>query len=329
MITVVTGASGHVGANLVRGLLAADRAVRVMVRRDTRGVDGLDVERIEGDVRDPESLARAFAGADVVYHCAANISVDGSHGDDLVETNVDGPRNVVEAALEAGIRRLVHFSSIHALSEHPLDQPVTEANGLVAEDEPALPYSRSKAAGQREVLAGVQRGLDAVIINPSSVLGRHDYKLSYMGETIRDLAAGRLPALVPGGYDFVDVRDVVDTAIRAETRGRAGECYLVSGTYATVRELAALVGQAGGAPPPRWTCPMWLARCGAPFSVAWAKATGQRPKFTAASLQVLESNARTDHGKATGKLDHQPRPLAETIRDTLDWQRRAGFLKPS
>jgi dihydroflavonol-4-reductase len=325
MLTVVTGASGHIGCNLVRGLLAAGRRVRALVFRDERGLAGLECERAHGDVLDEGSLAAAFAGADVVYHCAANISVDGSVRDDQLRVNVLGPRNVAAACLAAGVGRLVHFSSVHALSEHPLAAPVTEANGLVTDDQRPLPYSRSKALGEKEIRAAVERGLDAVIVNPTGVIGPHDYKVSHMGETIRDLACGRLPALIPGGYDFVDVRDVVAGAQRAEQAGRPGERYLLSGNYLTVAELAALVCQVTGVPAPRLTCPMWVARAVAPLSAAWGKVRGARPKFTSASLQVLRSNGRTDCSKAERELSYTRRPALESIAATVEWQRSAGW----
>lgn len=326
MLTVVTGASGHIGCNLVRELLSRGRRVRVLVRKDLRGIEGLEVEQVVGDVLDPGSLAKAFAGAEVVFHCAANISVDGSQGQPLLEVNVKGPRNVARACLDGGVRRLIHFSSLHAISESPRDRAITEENDLCTDDEHALPYSLSKAAGELEILAAVGQGLDAVIVNPSGVIGPHDYKLSHMGETVRDLATGRLPALIPGGYDFVDVRDVVTATIAAEEMGRTGERYLLTGHYVTVRELAGLVHDVTGQPIPSWICPMWLARAAAPFSSMWGRMRCVRPKFTGSSLQVLRGNGNADHGKATRELAHSPRPTSETIRDTIAWQKKAGLV---
>jgi dihydroflavonol-4-reductase len=323
MLTVVTGASGHVGANLVRALLQKGRTVRAVVREDTRSIDGLEVEKVKADVLDPDSLEKAFSGAEIVYHCAANIVVAGKVPEPIIRVNTHGPMNVAEAALKNNVRRLIHFSSIHAISEYPLDEPVKESNGLVKDHERALPYSRSKAIGQHNVLGFVEKGLDVVVVNPSSVIGRHDYKLSHMGETIRDMAAGRLPMLVPGGYDFVDVRDLVETAIAAETKGRTGEAYLASGHYASVRELAELVHQGGGKKPPAMTCPLWVGYMASPFAVAWGTMLRKRPRFCAASLQVLQSNARTDNTKARTELGHEPRPLAETAADTVAWWRGA------
>ena len=324
-MTVVTGASGHIGCNLVRALLEQGHTVRALVRDDVRGIEGLNVERVPGDVLEPDSLDRAFAGAEVVFHCAANISVDGSVGDDQLRVNAEGPRNVADACLKAGVRKLIHFSSLHAISEFPLDQAITEENGLVKASENPLPYSRTKALGEEAIQAAVAQGLHAVVLNPSGVIGPHDYKVSHMGETIRDLATGKFPALIPGGYDFVDVRDVVKATLEAEKKGRAGERYLITGHYLSVVKLAAIVAEVTGRKAPGWVCPMWLARFAAPFSVAWGRLTGKRAKFTSASLQVLRSNGKADHSKATSELGHSPYPAIDSVAAVVAWQREAGW----
>jgi len=320
VLTLVTGASGLVGSNLVRELLARGRKVRALVREDTRGLDGLDVEQVQGDLLDPPSLERAFLGIDVVYHSAALISLDSRDVDRLHETNVVGCGNAMDAALNSGVARLVHFSSIHAFSEFPVDAPIDETRPFLTRNE-GIPYSHTKVGGQNAVQNAIERGLDAVVVNPTGIIGPYDFKLSPMGEVIRDLATGRLPALIPGGYNFVDVRDVVTSAISAETAGRTGECYILGGHFVTVKELAAVVEEVSGRPAPRLTCPMWLARFAAPFVETWGHMVGSRPKFTSASLQVLRSNGKVDISKAARQLGHSPRPLRKTVADTLAWQR--------
>lgn len=327
MTVVVTGASGHVGANLVRGLLARGRSVRVLIRKDRRAIQGLDVEDREGDVCDPASLRRAFEGADVVYHAAAHISILSSEWPLLESVNIIGTRNVVDACLASGVRRLVHFSSIHAICEEPLETPVDETHPLV--DSQNCPhYDRSKAAGEREVQRGIERGLDVVILNPTSIIGPHDYKPSHVGEVLLSLAQGKMPAVVEGGFDWVDVRDIVEGAIRAEEKAAAGSRFLLSGHWVSVQYLAGTVAEITGVPAPRFVCPMWLGRVGAPAATAFARLSGKRPLFTSASLRALNSHRRISHERATRDLDYHPRPFDETVADALQWFVATGRLAP-
>jgi len=326
MLVALTGASGHIGGNLTRALLEQGRPLRALVRPDEiSSIADLSVEQIVGDVLDPAALDRTFAGADVVYHLAARISVTGDEDYELYRINVEGTRQVVQACLRAGVRRLVHFSSVHAYHQEPLDQPIDETRGPSDRDG-VHAYDRSKARGEAEVLAGVQRGLDAVIVNPGSVLGPHDYRPSAVGQVIINLCRRKVPALVAGGYDWVDVRDVVSGAMAAEQRGRCGEKYLLTGHYRTIREFADLVAQVSGVAAPRFVSPMWLARVGAPFATVAAKVAGKEPLFTSRSLHALRNHQHVSHAKATRDLGYQPRPLRETLSATYDWFRETGQL---
>lgn len=329
MKITVTGATGHVGANLVRTLVAAGHHVRALTHSSrAAALDGLEVERVACDLTDPGSLGDAFAGSDRVFHLAARISI--APGDEhLVRAvNVDGTRNVVAACLAAKVPRLVHFSSIHALSSTPVDQPIDETRAP-AEGPRLPPYDRSKAAAEREVQAGVARGLDAVIVNPTAILGPYDFGPSPMGRVLLDLYHRRLPALVDGGFDWVDVRDVVAGALAAAERGRSGERYLLSGARKSVRELAALVEELTGVRAPRFVSPMWLARVGAPFATAAARMVGKAPLFTSHSLHALRNHVDVRHDKAARELGYTARPLRQTLQDTFAWFDAHGDLAPA
>src|SRR4030066_239919 len=160
MTVAITGATGHIGANLVRALIDKGTPTRCLVHVNCRAIDGLNIEKVQGDIRDLDSLCRAFEGIDVVYHLAASISLSMADWAQLEEINVRGTRNVVEACRRSGVRRVIHFSSIHALIQEPLNTPVDEARSLV-ESKRFPPYDRSKAAGEREVRQGIEKGLDA------------------------------------------------------------------------------------------------------------------------------------------------------------------------
>ena len=325
MTVVITGASGHVGANLVRALIDKDRPTRCLVHVHCQALGGLDTEIVQGDMRDPDSLCRAFEGADVVYHLAACISLSMSDWPVLESVNVLGTRNVVEACLRTGVRRLVHFSSIHAMVQEPFFTPVDELRPL-AEYRHYPPYDRSKAAAEREVRCGIEKGLDAVIINPTAIIGPHDYQPSYFGEALLSLAQHRLPALVTGGFDWVDVRDVVEGAMRAEKQAPAGAKYLLSGHWVSMCDIAAMVAEITGVSATRFTFPLWMAHLGVPIVNIMSRLNGKRPLYTSVSLRALKSNRHISHEKAARELGYRPRPFRETLVDTLRWFEENGQL---
>jgi dihydroflavonol-4-reductase len=328
MITLVTGASGHIGANLVRSLLAAGRRLRVAVHTDDRALAGLPVERIACDITERADVLAALEGVGVVYHCAARIAITKRDERGMMQTNLEGTRHLVEAALERGVRRFVHFSSIHAIACPRPDTPVDE-NGPLVDRRGGMLYDSSKAGAERIVLDAVRRGLDAVIVNPTAVIGPYDFKPSLMGEVILRLLSGRLPGLVPGGFNWVDARDVAAGAMLAEAKGRRGERYILGGAWESVAGLSRLVGEVSGVRTIRCVLPLWLAYVGLPFLAVGAALTGQRRLYTRDSLQTLSSYRSISTRKAESELGYTHRSLEETLRDTVAWfgqsgDRRAG-----
>jgi len=328
MIAVITGATGHVGVTLSRLLLSRGHRVRAIVRKDAEGLKGLEVEKLDGDLRNPESLARAFREADVVFHAAARISITRADMGQVAETNVGGTRNVIAACRQSGVRRLVHFSSIEALQPQPPDSPVDEERPFVRAH-PASPYAVSKAQAEGEVRRAMADGLDAVILNPTAIVGPWDYKPSLLGSAIMSIADGRLPMLVDGGFDWVDVRDVAEAALAAAERAPAGSRYLVGGRWASMTELAQLVCAVTGARLPGLTCPFWIAQAWAPFSSAFSRAMGKTPLFTGYSLGVLRAYRTVSHERASRELGYRPRDLEETIKDVCAWFEVNGYLRPN
>jgi dihydroflavonol-4-reductase len=302
----------------VRALLADGRNVRALIHTTVGGVEGLPIEIARADVLDRGSLEAGFAGADTVFHLAAKISAGWEPAALIRQVNIEGAGNVAEACRAAGVRRLVHFSSIEAFAPLPAGGTVNEACALAGPGGPSWSvYGLAKAEGERAVRAAIADGLDAVVLYPTAIIGPHDFRLSPMGEVLRSLARGRLPALVAGAnFDFVDVRDVVAAALVAELRGQRGEGYLVSGTRLSLIELARLWARATGRPAPRWAAPMWSARLAACFAPSIARLRGRRPLFTPESLRVLRNKFVVDRQKAERVLDYRPRPIEETLRDT-------------
>ncbi len=329
MRVVVTGATGHVGSNLVRALVRRGDDVRVVVRKRVSSLEGLEVERVDGDVRDAASLRAAFADAEIVYHLAAVISISGDRDGLVRAINVDGTRSVAEAALATGVRRMVHCSSVHAFDLYHGDRSKTidESWPRVPDSEPHFAYDRSKAAGERALREVMAKGLDAVIVHPSGVVGPYDFGPSRMGQVLLGLYHRSLPSLLDGGFDFVDVRDVTAGLIAAAERGKAGENYLLTGHFLRITELARIASEITGIASPRLNAPIWLAKLGVPVVEAYGRLRRKEPLYTRESLAVLESHGLFNRGKAERELGYVARPTEETVRDTYAWFEAAGMLK--
>ncbi len=319
---LVTGATGHVGNVLIRELLAAGERVRAMVLPNDRchSLEGLAVERVEGNVLEPASLERAMAGVTVVYHLAGIISILPGAEPLMRKVNVDGARNTALAALRTGVQRMVHVSSIHALERLPHGVVVDESTPFVADNFNDV-YDQTKAEGARAVLDIVTQGLDAIVVCPTGIIGPHDYLDSEMGDLILGFARKKLHFLVKGAYDFVDVRDVARGLILAARNGRSGEVYILSGARVEIPQIKQMVQDFVGIHTPHIVLPMWLAEACAAFTESFYRLTHSIPKFTHYSLQVVQENCNFSHAKAQQELGYTPRPLRETIADILTWRK--------
>jgi len=319
---LVTGATGHVGNVLVRELLAQKQQVRAMVlpNDNCASLQGLDIERVNGNVLDPASLDRAMDGVDVVYHLAGIISILPGAEASMRKVNVDGVRNTAQAALRAGVQRMVHISSIHAFKRMPHGICIDERVPF-APDSPAGAYDRTKAEGTLAVLETVEQGLDAVIACPTGVIGPYDYLDSEMGNVIRNFARKKLHFLVEGAYDFVDVRDVAKGLTQAAEKGRTGETYILSGARIEIAQIKQVVQDFVGIHTPHIVAPMWLAELFAHIAEPLYRLTHAIPKFTQYSLRTVQDNCNFSHAKAEAELGYSPRSLRESIGDVLAWRR--------
>jgi dihydroflavonol-4-reductase len=325
MKIAVTGANGHVGANLCRRLLAEGHQVKALVHQNINSLKGLNIEIVQGGLQDLNALRSLCKDSEVVFHLAAMISIDG-HKNKLMEVNVEGTKNLIKVIQENGVRRMVHFSSIHALSHFPLDQPMDETRPLVMEG-PTW-YEITKSRAEKIVLDATKGNLDAVVINPTAIVGPNDFTPSLVGTVLIRLYNNSLPALVPGGYNWVDVRDVVHGAIAAMDKGRKGERYILGGKWVSVKDLASMVGKVTGKKVTMFTLPTAVAKIGVPFIKAYAKIAGQEPLYTFESLRtLLEVNTMISNEKANEEFNYSSRDFEVTIRDTMDWFQLHGYLK--
>ncbi len=317
---LVTGATGHIGNVLARKLLERGEKVRALILpgEDTSALKGVPTENVEGDVLDTSSLWQAFSGVKGVFHLAGVISIMPGEIPSVRRVNVEGTINVLKAAMQAGVERLVYTSSIHALARIPHGQTLDESTPFDPHN-PYGVYDQSKAQATLEVQKAAQAGLDAVIACPTGVIGPFDFRGSMMGSVIRSAAERRLTPYVDGAYDFVDVRDVADGLIAASEKGRAGEAYILSGQRISVRYLLETVREITGKGFPRFKVPLALAELAAHFTPTYYRLTKSSPRFTPYSLEVLQSNAHISHEKASRELGYRPRPLYESIRDAVHW----------
>jgi dihydroflavonol-4-reductase len=316
----MTGATGHIGNVLARELVLRGEKVRVLVLpgEDTDSLQGVDVEQVIGDVLDTEQLAAAMEDAELVYHLAGVISIMPGPNPLMRKVNVDGTRNVLQAARQAGVKRLIYTSSIHAL-ERPIDGRIINEDLKFDPYNPAGEYDRTKAEATLAVQEAVNDGLDAVIVCPTGVIGPHDYRKSELGLLIWSWARRRLNLLVDGVFDFADVRDIAKGHILAAEHGRCGETYILGGELISIARLWAIAREVAGSHSQGLILPFNLAAFAARFSPYYYRLTGQKAQFTEYALHTVNTKSPISHNKATLELGYQPRPLVETIQDTIRW----------
>jgi dihydroflavonol-4-reductase len=328
---LVTGATGHIGNVLVRELYLSGARVRALLLpgEDRDPLKDLEVEIMEGDVLDEVAMHAAMQGVDIVYHLAGLISIMPG-ADPLVErVNVQGTENVIRAAMDAGAKRLIYTSSIHAIQRVPeqftIDESIPfDTSGLNSA------YDTSKAMASLMVLEAVKQGLDAVVVCPTGVIGPFDYRLSEMGRLILDSVKAKVQFSVDGAYDFVDVRDVARGLIQACERGRTGEHYILSGERITIPKLMATVREVVNLKALQITLPMQLAKFGASLVTPLYRMLKIRPRFTQYALETVASNSYISHAKAARELGYAPRSLSVSIADTVRWMLKysAGLMRP-
>ncbi|MGA2766516.1 MAG: NAD-dependent epimerase/dehydratase family protein [Spirochaetia bacterium] len=320
-MVLVTGAAGHLGCALVRELASDGEAVRVLVlpQEDLAGLRGVPLDVVEGNVLDPESIRRAAAGVEVMYHLAGIVSIMPGREKILRRVNVEGTANVARIARERGIRRLVYVSSIHALARPPEGNQIDESVQIDPLNS-AGEYDRTKAQASLAVLAEVERGLDAVIVCPTGIIGPYDFRgTSPMMRQIRTWARPGSRLVIHGHFDFVDVRDVARGMILAARRGVKGRLYILSGKRVSVEELFALVKRSAGTSGYAFCLPSGIAVLAAALATVHSRLWGIRVQLTRYALETLASNSVISCSRARSELGFQPREMSRTIHDSITW----------
>ncbi len=324
---LVTGASGFVGSAVARALVARGASVRALVRDASprAHLAGLDLEFVAGDLREPQSVRRAMAGARFLFHVAADYRLWAPDPQEIVKTNVEGTRIVMEEAMRAGVERIVYTSSVATLKTGPSGDISDETMPLAVDDAIGA-YKRSKVLAERLVEEMASGGLPAVIVNPSSPVGPRDVKPTPTGRLILEAAAGRVPAFVDTGLNMVHVDDVAEGQLLALERGQVGERYILGGQNAALSEILAVVARLTGRKPPRIKLPRAPLYPVALAAEAIARITGREPLATVDGLRMSKNRMFFTSAKAARELGYQARPYAEGIRDAIEWFRAAGRL---
>ena len=334
---IVTGAAGHLGSHIAAGLLKLGYPVLGLILPDEMQ-DVPDpppgLSYIAGDVRDPETMEMLFTAASenlhetsagkpgvVLIHCAGLISIYGGPTPAVYSVNVGGTKNVVDACIRHHVKRLVYVSSVHAIPETP-DQTVISEIRTFSPDGVTGYYAKTKAEATQYVLDSTKRGLDAVVVHPSGIIGPARHPSGSMLHMIAHYTQKGMPVAVRGGYDFVDVRDVASGVIKASQKGKSGECYILCNRFVTLKELFGELSAATGQKRPRIFLPAWIAKCAAPFAQLHYKCWKKTPVFTPYAMYTLTSNGNFSHEKASRELGYHPRPLHQTIADMIQQMKK-------
>jgi dihydroflavonol-4-reductase len=327
MRALVTGATGFVGAAVARALVREGWQVRALARpgSDRRNIQALPVEVSEGNLADRPSLERALVGCEALFHVAADYRLGAPDPRELYQTNVEGTRNILEAARQAGVRRVVYTSSVATVGI-PADGSPGNEDTPVGVGDMIGHYKRSKFLAEQLVRETALSGMPVVIVNPSTPIGPGDVKPTPTGQMVLDAAAGRMPAYVDTGLNIVHVDDVAAGHLLAFHRGHPGERYILGGQDMTLREILVEIAQLVGRKPPRIRLPTGVVFPIAYVAEAVARITGRPGRITLESVRMARKRMFFSSDKARRDLGYQWRPPAEALRDAIAWLRAQGSL---
>lgn len=318
----LTGATGHVGyATLMELQKHEEKEVRILYRKDPGIFEGLRCEKVKGDITDYESLLKAFDGCEIVYHIAGCVEIKPGNEEFVHNVNVNGTNNVIRACIKKHVKRLVYMSSVDTYVPAP-DGEVMHETWHYDPDELEGVYAKTKAKATRNVLrASGKEGLEVVVIQPSACMGPYDFKVSSVGSMIRMFSTGKFPVSMNfGGYNFVDVRDVaIATVAAGDTPCAAGQVYIICNETCTVDEFIQDLAEVSGNKAPRLKLNKKFLDGIVPLIGVYYKATDEQPILTKYAIRKLVSNCNFSYEKAARELGYHPRPLKQSLADTLLW----------
>ena len=328
-IYLVTGANGHLGSTIINLLLKEKKNIRAFVlENDVLHLDK-KVEIIKGNITDKKSIYPLFKDLEnkevIVIHCAGIVTIASKFDQKVYDVNVVGTKNIADVALEYKVKKFIHVSSVHAILEEK-NKTIKEVDKFYPDKVEGL-YAKTKAEASNYILDMSKKGLNAIVVHPSGIIGPGNYGKGHLSQLIIDYLNNRLTAIVKGGYDFVDVRDVADGILKAIEKGRVGECYILSNRYFEIKEIINLLHEVTNHKPIKTILPNWFAKLTAPIAELYYKILKQPPLYTSYSIYTLSTNSHFSHEKATKELDYNPRDMKETLKDTVDWLKKIGRIK--
>jgi dihydroflavonol-4-reductase len=328
MQTFVTGGTGFVGGALVRKLIKTGHSVRALVRTgaNTRQLDGLPVEKIPGNLSDLESLHKGTAGCDWVFHVAALYSYWGYPWEDFNNSNVEGTRHVLQAAQEAGVKRIVYTSSIAVLGITDDGSPGTEETPVTLSDMVGY-YKRSKFLAEKVADEFAQDGAPVIIVNPAAPVGIGDHKPTATGKMVLDYLKGKMPAYVDTKLTIVDVDDVAEGHLLAATKGQIGERYILGGEILNLKEILDIMAEISGRPKVRYRIPVWLAYLWAYLDITLAHIIPRYvPMATPEKVRISRRGEAFDSSKAVRELGFPQNPARDALQKAIEWYQENGYV---
>lgn len=323
---VITGASGHLGTALINPLLQKGHSIQAQYRSSVPQISHEKLHWAQGEITDLVFLKELFKECDVVIHCAGMISMSGNNNEQVFDTNINGTSKAIEAILGHDDIKLIHISSTNAINDIPQTEAFSESSPTRTKKNYAYGYSKAKS--EQLVLDAIQdKHLNVIILRPSALIGPPDYSPSLVGQSVVDLVNGKIPALPSGGYDYVDIRDVVNSIINSIEQGKSGEIYNLTGKYYSLKAFAKVLSGVTNKRINPLIIPIPLMVCLLPLANLLSLFMKQKSAFTYESLMTLKHGHKNmNNTKAIKDLGHQPRHLQESLKDLIEWFRNEKLI---
>ena len=328
MTTLVTGAAGFLGSHVTRQLVARGETVRVLMRPSSsnRAISDLSLEYVTGDLRDKASLERALNRVDRVFHLAADYRLWAKHSRDIYDSNVGGTKNLLAAAMNAGIDKLIYTSTVATIA---VDRPQLPNESTDAKlEEMVGHYKRSKWMAEREVLQAARDGFPVIIAMPTTPVGPWDWKPTPTGKIILDFLNGKMPGYVETGLNFVGVEECAAGHLLAAERGKIGERYLLGAENLTLKALLDMLAGITGLRAPSMKIPHGVALGVAYVESAFSRLIGKEPQIPVEGVKIAQHKMFVDCSRAQRELGFQPGPVAAALERAVRWYRANGYMNP-